>query len=74
MNEEEMKEYEVQVWHDEDEEGYLGEIHDLYLFDDLKEAKARFLSITDFYHKILMHYPDYDKSEDGGDGDVILQE
>ena len=42
MNEEEMKEYEVQVWHDEDEEGYLGEIHDLYVFDDLKEAKARF--------------------------------
>jgi hypothetical protein len=25
------------------------------------------------HHIMLMHYPDYDKSEDGGDGKVIAE-
>lgn len=79
-----MKEYEVQIWYDE-EDGSLGELDELYEHNTLAAALVdynRRRNMDDFKrtsaykcpHIILMHYPDYNKSEDGGDGKVIAED
>jgi len=70
-----MKEYEVQIWYDEEEDGSLGVFDEFYEHDTLGEALVEYnRRRTKCHHIMLMHYPDYDKSEDGGDGKVVAEE
>jgi hypothetical protein len=79
-----MKEYEVQIWYGEEEDGSLGVFDEFYEHDTLAEALVEYnrrrtgrvsaMHPYKCHHIMLMHYPDYDKSEDGGDGKVVAEE
>jgi len=67
-------EYEVHIWLYRDVPKRLGEFNKSYECDTLEEALVEY-NRQQFkcQHIMLMHYPDYDKSEDGGDGKVIVE-
>ena len=79
-----MREFNVVVWYSpenvyKDEDDFadgdysLGCADESYEIATLDEAMEKYHSITKCFHKMLLHYPNYNLCEYGGDGNVLIE-
>tara|TARA_R100000458_G_scaffold22355_1_gene20021 strand:- start:720 stop:1022 length:303 start_codon:yes stop_codon:yes gene_type:complete len=77
MSEYVMREFNVLVWyHPEDvtDGDYsLGVADESYEIATLAEAIKTYDSIKECFHKMLLHYPNWNLCEYGGDGNVLIE-